>query len=99
MGRIPNVGQINCSVDESGGKFTAVFTAGVYSPNSLWRGIIKLFPARESLYVTSRLGTGKPQTFFYSAETGGGGRGRGASGTVLAGNLSAEPSVLTKKIV
>jgi hypothetical protein len=32
--------------------------------NSPWRGIIKLFPARESLAVTSRLGKGKSQTLF-----------------------------------
>jgi hypothetical protein len=39
---------------------------GCHLPNSSWPGIIKLFPARESLVsVTSRLSTGKTITFFF----------------------------------
>jgi hypothetical protein len=37
---------------------------GCHLPNSPWPKIIKLFPVSESLVSTSRLGTGKPLTFF-----------------------------------
>ncbi len=41
--------------------------AGYHRPNSPWPGIIKFFPARESLVSDTPLGwTGKSITFFYS---------------------------------
>jgi hypothetical protein len=69
------VEKINCSVNESVGKFTAVFTAGVYSPNSPWRGIIKLFPARESLVSDIPAGDGKTANLFLQCRNGGEGEG------------------------
>ncbi len=40
-----------------------------YWPNSPWPGIIKFFPARESLVSDIRLGTGKSINFFFSVGT------------------------------
>jgi hypothetical protein len=52
----------NLSLSES-----EVITESSHCKKRLTIFLYKLFPARESLVVTSRLGTGKSQTFFYSA--------------------------------
>jgi hypothetical protein len=48
----------------SGGVGGRLNSLCIHKPNSPWPGIIKLFPARENLVVTSRLGTEKLLIFF-----------------------------------
>ncbi len=43
-----------------------IFPSGFHQPNSLWTGIIKLFPATESLVSDIPAGDGKIDNLFYS---------------------------------